>query len=336
MKQFISKLLSFVLIIIILVLIVTFINYKLINNSSFWKFPDKTRFIVFGHSHSAYAFNDSLITNMSNYSSSGEAYFYTYLKVKKIIPNNKQIKVVFIEFDNTSVDKKMDLWTWGDENIYSQFPSYFPLLTYPEFKLLWSKNSKAILNCAPQSFIKSIGYDYLKALHFEKGITSYRFGGYSYNIRDKTDSLINNLQKKPNIEKTKNEISETSITYLSKIIDLCRLNEVKVFLIRSPILYKYTGLENEQYLNELLGTKFSDYEFLDFKDFPLRNNEFGDFSHLNYRGAKKFSIFFNSLLESGFLNKPNKQHILKNKISTLTDTLNASNINLITGDNFTH
>lgn len=302
-----------------------FINHKIINNPSRWKFPDKTNYIVLGHSHSASAFNDSLISNFSNFSASGEAYFYTYLKAKKIIPNNKQIRVVFIEFDNTSIDKRMDSWTWGDEYIHSQFPFYFPLLKFAEFQFLWKKNSKAILNCAPQSFIKSMGYNYLSILNINTSINiKNKFGGYWYLVRDKTDSLINNMSTNLINKKTDSDISETNINYLSKIIELCKKNKVKVFLIRSPILYKYTGLENEQKLKKLLSTQFSDFEFLDFKDFPLQNSEFGDLSHLNYKGAKKFSSFFNNLIASGLLNKNNKQDFINNEISVGIDVINVN------------
>jgi hypothetical protein len=55
--------------------------------------------------------------------------------------------------------------------------------------------------------------------------------------------------------------------------------------------------------------------FLDFADFPILNSEFGDLEHLNYRGAAKFSIWFNKLIESGLLQEPNKQ-LLINKNST--------------------
>ena len=49
--------------------------------------------IVVGHSHPECAFNDSLIQEFKNFSSSGESYFYTYPKLKNIILAFKKILV---------------------------------------------------------------------------------------------------------------------------------------------------------------------------------------------------------------------------------------------------
>ena len=56
-------------------------------------------------------------------------------------------------------------------------------------------------------------------------------------------------------------------------------------------------------------------EFLDFKEYPLTNSEFADLVHLNYNGAKIFSIWFNELLEKGILTKENKQQIIDTGMS---------------------
>jgi len=56
--------------------------------------------------------------------------------------------------------------------------------------------------------------------------------------------------------------------------------------------------------------KFKDVDFLDFNNFPLNNEEFGDFEHLNYKGAKRFSLWFNELLEKGLLSMENKSEFI--------------------------
>ncbi len=329
MKQFSLKLLSFLTIFIILVSIGIFIGYMSINNSHFLKLSDKKNIIVLGHSHPECAFNDSLIPNLSNFGKSGEAYFYTYLKVKNIIPNNKQIKIVLIEFENSQIDKVMDSWTWGNEHIYNSFARYYPFMEYSDFKFLWQKNSNAILECPPKSFIKELGYNFLSASILRKSIKSNtRFGGYLYLVRDKTDSLINSMTVN-NLNptaKTKIEFSETNIIYLSKIIEFCTLNSVKVYLIRSPLHQKYTGYSNETKFKEILSSNFSKIEFLDFKDFPLENYEFGDLGHLNHKGARVFSIFFNNLLDLNLLNENNKQDFINNEISKLSYSEPLNNV----------
>jgi len=255
---------------------------------------------------------------LSNYSSSGEAYFYTYLKAKKIIPNNKQIKAVFIEMENGQIEKRMDNWTWGDAFLKHRFPLYFPIMNFKELKFLWNKNSNAIIKCAPKSFINEISLTYINTFFMSKGAKSNnRFGGYKFLVHNLTDSLIN-INK--NFDETNGlqvncEISETNIVYLGKIVELCNQNNVKVFFIRSPVLSKLINWGNEPILKQLLKSKFSDIEYLDFKDFPINKSNFADFSHLNYKGAKVFSIFFNNLLKSDLLQKKDKQKFINDQIS---------------------
>ena len=71
--------------------------------------------------------------------------------------------------------------------------------------------------------------------------------------------------------------------------------------------------------------KFENIEFLDFNDFPLKNNEFGDFGHLNYKGAEKFSLWFNGLLDKELLLKSNKNEFVLNEIKYERTTKAISN-----------
>ena len=71
-----------------------------------------------------------------------------------------------------------------------------------------------------------------------------------------------------------------------------------------PILY------NEKIYRRYILDTFSKTEFLDFKDFPLKNSDFYDLDHLNVDGSIKFSIFFNSLIKNGLLDKTEKQKFI--------------------------
>ena len=81
---------------------------------------------------------------------------------------------------------------------------------------------------------------------------------------------------------------------------------------------KYVGYLNEKKYQSLRELKYSDIEYLDFSKFPLNNNEFGDLEHLNYKGAKKFSIWFNIMLAKGLLNKNDKQRIINTELNILS------------------
>ena len=80
---------------------------------------------------------------------------------------------------------------------------------------------------------------------------------------------------------------------------------------------KYDGRDNEKIFQSILKSNFSGIEFLDFKDFPLSNSEYGDLEHLNYRGANKFSPFFDRLLKGGLLEKSDKQGFINSEMAKI-------------------
>lgn len=320
MKQFITKLLFFICIFIIFILIGTFIGNNLLKNNSCFKVSEKTKYIVLGHSHPACAFNDSLINNFSNFCELGESYFYTYLKTRIIIANNKQIKTVFIEFTNNQLMNEKDtVWTWGEIHLQHEFRSFFRFMDYSDFKLLWIKNYKGVFKNLPNALMINIGHNLLTALGLEKNIKRNNdFGGFYYLTRDETDSLCNLTNNNLKEENINCEIAENNISYLAKTIEYCKQNSVQVLLIRSPLHAKYTCSCNDNKFKETLSHKLKNIEFLDFKDFPLQNHEFGDFEHLNHKGAEIFSKFFNRLLDFDLLKKENKQEFINDEIKKWT------------------
>ncbi len=96
MSKFILKISIF-----IFSLFLALLAFVLINRY-FGDFKSKKEFhiIILGHSHSECAYNDSLISGVANFSQSGESYFYTFFKTKKLIEQNPNINTVLIEFSN--------------------------------------------------------------------------------------------------------------------------------------------------------------------------------------------------------------------------------------------
>jgi hypothetical protein len=302
MKKLFANLVYFVFIFIFIIGSVLFIEKKWVYNEAYFNLPKDKKYMIFGHSHSECAFNDTLINHFANFGRSGEAYVYTYIKAKKIIESNLYIDTIFIEYTNNHLLTSTDSWIWSDKYMHAFLPVMLPLLEYEEAKLLFSKNPAIFLGVTT-SCIKNIFYLYKKKPIQENKV----WGGYEYLVMDHVDSLIRLKPTDINKIEVKTGIAETNLKYLKKIIDMCKQNNKKVFLIRSPLHAQYKELENEPEFKKLLETTFAAVEFLDFKDFPLKNSEFGDLEHLNFRGAQKISLFFNTLLSEGLLKKENKQ-----------------------------
>ena len=84
-------------------------------------------------------------------------------------------------------------------------------------------------------------------------------------------------------------------------------------MVRSP-QHKNISRSNEARLLRIKDEKFNNVEFLDFDKFPLQDDEYQDFGHLNYKGAKVFSQWFNELLKKGLLSKKNKSQFIASEI----------------------
>ena len=302
-----------------LLLIVTLISAfivgvnKMIDRGNYFRINPGATSVILGHSHPECAFNDSLIDNCKNMAQSAESYFYTYYKLKKIIENNHQVKTVYVEFTNNQLSKKMDDWIWENPYFSYTYPKYAAFINATDYMLLFSHHAVAVLNSVSLTVKKNFLFlaknkkDYIKEMSW---------GGYLYLVKSTTDSVVNEMAK--DVNKRQQVLLGTStvnIVYLEKIIDLCRQNAVKIYLVRSPMHSQYTGVGNEPVFKKILATKFAGIEFLDFKDFPLANNEFADMEHLNYKGATIFSLFFNGLLKDGLLNKPDKQQVINNAMA---------------------
>ncbi len=104
----------------------------LIEKNADFNIKNDTKTIIIGHSHSECAYNDSLIENFENFSLSGESYYYTFPKVKKIIEHNPQIETVFIEFTNNQISKNVEKWIWDKKYISYYYPIYSPFIDFQD------------------------------------------------------------------------------------------------------------------------------------------------------------------------------------------------------------
>lgn len=301
MKEFIKKIISFhVIAVLAIVIIVLLVNFIVKSNASFNINKDKTTLIL-GHSHSACSLNDSIVTNSINLSGSGESYFYNYQKAKKLLSDNKHIKTAFIEFTNNQVDSVMDDWIWSYEKMSYFLPFYSPFMERDEFELLFKNNSTDLISSYSVATRKNLfriiksDYNYIDEL-----------GGYDATKLSKIDEMIENNRVEPIISSS-HTLSEKNILYLRKMVDLFKENNIDVFLIRSPQHPIYPDTSNESIFKNVLNNQFNDVPFLDFDAMNFPNSHYLDPQHLNFEGAKDFSILFNNLVEQGLLKSNNRQ-----------------------------
>ena len=255
--------------------------------------------------------NDSLLTNFKNVAASGELYFYIYTKFQEILIQNPQIEVVFIEFTNTNIKKSKEKLISSNNHIYWYYPSYSPFMNIKDQMLLLKQN--------PFGFIDAFCIATRKNTHRIQ-TSNYDFtnkmGGYLSLKRNKIDSLLAAHKKYP-IEAEK-EISDVETNYLEKILSYCKKHQKKVYLIRSPQHPSLPILANEKIFQKVLKkiTSNRDIQFLDFNRFPLKNSEYADLDHLNYKGATLFSKWLNDLIfKKGLLQSEDKQKLIQDNMT---------------------
>ena len=81
--------------------------------------------------------------------------------------------------------------------------------------------------------------------------------------------------------------------------------------------------EGHPYWNRITD-RFEQIEFLDFSKFPLADHEFADLEHLNYKGAKVFSIWFQHMLAQGLLTRADKQAHIDREFRQIEKTSNQA------------
>lgn len=312
MKKFINLSILFLIVLFTLMFVLIESSEYVINKKSDFKLNTNTKYLVLGHSHPECAFNDLLIDQFNNLSQSGESYYYTYFKAKKIIEQNPSIETIFIEFTNNQITESMNNWIWKKKYMNYRYPKYSPFMNFTDKTILVKNNLSGYLNSTSLSFKYNFSRLLKQDFSYSKSI-----GGYRYLERDKTDSLLNKMKINPIFEKTI-PISEINLNYLSKLIRFCEEQGKNVFLIRSPQHKKYSGYSNERTYQQIRKNRYSSIEYLDFSKFPLNNSEYGDLEHLNHKGAKIFSIWFSQLLNKEFLEENNKQVYIDEEIKGRT------------------
>lgn len=304
MHRFLIKTILFALMSFMLILAVALVPGYLVNKFSKFSIKKNSNIALFGHSHSECAYNDTLISNLTNLSHSAESYFYTFQKVKKYMAQNPQITIVLIEFSNNQIDTKMDDWTWGYTYMSNMFPQYASFMSLADLELLAKHNSKYFMNCIGIAARTNL----IKTLSFNYDYTG-KIGGYFKIDSSKHLPAGNPVNENAKTLPNKNSISTTNLQYLRKIIDYCNNMHKRVFLIRSPQHPLYEYRNNEAEFSLIRTRYFDDVKFLDFNNFPIKNDEFADFGHLNFKGALKYSTYINQRIIHGMLNTGNTASI---------------------------
>lgn len=282
MRHFIGRIILFFVVLITLSFTLFYcINKVLLKKSSLFELKIPVKSLFLGHSHTARAYNDTIIPEALNMAQPGDSYFYIYLKAQFLIEHNPEIETVFIEYTNNLLDSKMDEWIWGDVHLNYKFRKLCAVADLEDYLML--------LKCNPKGFVAnySIGLRKNSELILFNDSNIYKvkdWGGFEVRV----DTLGYDAEIKHKL-RVNNEvdymISETSVHYLKQTLDYLKAKNKKVVLIRTPVHDNHSYLRNEVYFKKLLDS-LSYERFIDLKLLDLADRCFADYGHLNYMGSE--------------------------------------------------
>jgi hypothetical protein len=132
---------------------------------------------------------------------------------------------------------------------------------------------------------------------FKKDTLSHN--GYLMRIDTKPVNVIPKGKKLPNYQ-----FGSNSYDYLDKITKLCKENDIKLILIKSPSVYPYWYEEwDEQIVTYAKENDLTYINFLDVADeigIDYKMDTFDGGLHLNLSGAEKFSRYFGKILSETY------------------------------------
>jgi hypothetical protein len=295
MKRFLINVLKFTIsfsVVMALMLLGTFYIWSSVS----FEIPQEKDIIIIGDSHTESAVNDNIFLRSVNISQSADAYFYSYMKLRKFLRINPHINKVILSFHGGSIGRERDDWITGEEFINSRVPRYIYLFNKEDFFFMIKKKCfiSAILK-TPKIYI----YPFFKLITKKDLVYSdLNIGHYLWLDKDKLDE---DIESKRNIEPVKYEYSLYQLNNLLKIVELCRQYNIELIFFNSPTYAsEIYGRKNE--LADYYNRYFSTIKYLDFSDFILPLYGYGNIGHLNYKGAEIFSLYLENNYETLFYN----------------------------------
>lgn len=305
MKQFLKSIFLFTLGALALLGGMVFFSNHVVSSKSNFTNPISPNNLIVGHSHAECTYNDALISSTWNIATSGESYFNTYVKLREVLSENKNISSVFLEFTNNQIEKDMDNWIFGDKYISKFYPKFGPFYTWEQQSILFKNNLR--------SFLKNLGIEQKRNMYslFSEEIMMWNdIGGYvHYPEKDLNKAIQRELRKAPYVF---SGISELNLLYLKKTVDLCLTKNITVILLRSPQHELLRARGNEKIFMEMYWENYSNLPFVDFNNYQLPEDYYKDLGHLNYLGAEVISRKLDSLIRYGIIDsllKTNNKHL---------------------------
>jgi hypothetical protein len=290
MRLFLRYISRFLIFFFTIFLFIVIGNYWLIKLTPI-NFPSKKNILVLGDSAPECAINDKIFKKSVNFSAPAESYYYSYLKLKKILETKQAVDTVLLSFSPHNIFD--NTWFASQSNIQHNFCRYYPFMSRNDFRFLLESHPKSVIYS-----LRPIALQFLKNI-FRRvlGDNVLQIGGFTSLDLDRLEDALQSLKDGKAIKdfRLPKDLYPTNveIVYLNKILQLCNEKQVKLILINLPkrvelLRHKRYGMEEFQ---KLYNTEFSQLDYFDFSSMPMEDEMYADLLHLNKEGSSYFSKF---------------------------------------------
>lgn len=288
MWAFVKKSILFISTWLLLTLGLVGVMFYYIKQTSFRIDPEKN-ILFLGDSHTECAINDSIYKKAFNISQSGQPYLLSSMLLKQVLKANPQIDTVALSFNYGSLTKYADREWHTQERLEVTLPYLLPFLSAEDLYTL--KCNSGLYSSIFQSQFNFVKY--FNNISKLKTLNVYELGVGEY-FRIDRSKLEESIEKSP--ERPDNYMYVDTATiqfrYLKKIQQICHEKGVTLILFDTPLYLKHAPSLKANFDSQR--KKYINIPYIDYSDFPLTDNCYGDADHLNYIGAEIFSKYLNS------------------------------------------
>ncbi len=298
MKKFLSHLFFLGLFFSVLISVTFMICFRRSSRQISWKFEPSKTILVTGDSYPECALNDSILSEAVNLSSSADTYIYSYVKIRKFILHNPQIRTVILGFSDHNLQSSDDSFFKNASPGIAKFIKYYYLMEGEEFCTVLKANYNIVF--------KSLGSCYLKTAFLAftsfNGISYERLflGGYRRLSVNKVAELLSEIKNPTNGNHETIGYSQVQIQFLNKIMQHCKEKNIRLILLNVPVHPEFQKkMKNERTFFDQFCRQHKLVGYLwDYADYSLPDSCYADPEHLNYRGAEHFSEMIRKEMEA--------------------------------------
>lgn len=296
MRQFLLKIFKFSAVSILLQAIILF-GIIILNRINLQKcaIPDEITALVAGDSHTMWSINDTEIPDVLNVSFNAEGYIYTYAKLRHILSEKNNIIKIYLGFSYHNLSGYYNDYIYGNMSKF-YFDRYIGVLTLSQFFEIIENNPGIVAKYIQLICTKG-------ALALLKQECPIYHGFPSDKMLQSYDSTVMENRIYSQFYDNNGFVihkSEINIKYFVKIVELCKLQNIELILVDTPIHKDYRDKIPNEY-KKMYADIIKEYktEIFTFPNIQIPDTCFlPDGDHVNFFGSFNVTQKFKEFHES--------------------------------------